>query len=240
MSSKIISAVFLLTALIGRGQSKVYMNNYKKLTLDEAKNLISEKKGILNESASLLPSVEIYELNDNSAVVLNNAGNRATFYASKSDVIKTGADRRPKDLIEKYQTELKEFPGNKDFLLIQLGNKLKIEIRPHNHDKAYLDSISVAVKGFPKEMVNDSLYLGLLVLMGETVIGLNGGSWDVKTVNFPLPDLRKPVLLNNDGVENQFVAKMVEDSLERLSSFDWYLMVRFWMDSNKIKSATDK
>lgn len=216
-------------------QETVNMKKYSAIAFTEANKLILEKKGILNSRVSLLPTIEIYELEDGSAVVINKMSSTADLYFRAEDLIRTRGQRPSKDQMERFQGELQNFPDNVFEILQGLSQKLGVAIDVLNLNKNYLDSISEAVKSFSKHEAADSLYLDLCVYLGELYIQKNKGSWQKGTVGNGVPNLIQPILLDSSDKENQFLFKMVNDGLDDVGTFDWYLMVLFWTNDARNK-----
>ena len=228
-----ISVTAFLGLMIFNGVKCQDMKEKSTMAYDTAKELVVKKNGVLNEQ--LGTAIEIYKLEDGSAVVLNNVSHFAEFYPNADDVLKR--NKRPFNLIEKYQADLKDFPSNKDSILTDLSSKLKIRIDPTNLDMIYLKKVSDAVKRLPGDRVRNSLYLGLIVFLGETIMQIRGGAWELTTSNFPTQNLLFPKLVDSAGRENQFALKMVSDAIDDIAKFDWPSMVLFWTNIDNIQAG---
>jgi hypothetical protein len=207
-----------------------------RITRVETDRLKKQYNAILNKEASLLPAIEIYELDNGSAIVYNSVRNKFTFYYDKADIILPPERRRPRDIMEDFQSEMKAFPGNKDSILLKLSEDLNAVIDPKNLEKSYLDSISKSVKKYSTHSDIHKLFFGLVVFLGEEIICHKGGKWDIKTVNFPVPNLLKPFLVDSSGKQEIFFIKTIQDNIEENPrKFDWYILAIFSTSSQRLR-----
>lgn len=211
-------------------QTQPHMKNGSIIKISDAKELIKKKSGILKWQ--LGTAVEIYELEDSAAVTIDNISHLGIWHSNIKKAIPNMDG--PSDPIEEYQAFLQDFPANKDSVLTDLSKKLKIKIDPLNRERKYQDEITNAVKKFPRKKVMDSLYLGLMVFLGETIINLKGGGWKIRSIDLRGKTFLEPVFVDTTGRPVEFLIKMIRDEMDNISTFDWNSIVIFWERIDKI------
>lgn len=196
------------------------------ISIDSAREMIKDHEGVLNRKLSILPPLEVYELNNNTLLAIKVYAKLATLYYDKASAIKDFESSRPKGFFESYQNELINFPANKKNILMHLSKELNVQIEPNRMDKLYLDEISKKVKKYTVKKAQNQLFLGLVTLMGESIIDHGGGEWEVETVDFPYPQLQ-PYILNTNGRKETNFIKLIADALFGDKGFDWYAISIF-------------
>jgi hypothetical protein len=197
----------------------------RPIHIDTARKMIREHNGVLITDLSILPPLEVYDLDNKTVISIKVYRKEATLFLDREDALAQFQKMRPKGPFDDYQEELIGFPDNKDSILLELSKELKFDVDPKNCDSEYNERLSTAIEEYSLPKANKKLFLGLTVLLGETLRQKYGGTWEVETDEF-LGKLQ-PFLRKADGQQETYFIKMLGDELRSGAPFSWDIVASF-------------
>jgi hypothetical protein len=218
----LIFAVIIFSVNLSIGQI-IMEPNSEKISVDAAKKLINEYDGELNKKFSVLPQLEVYDLRNNWVISIKVYANEAYLFTDKYGAVKKFEATRPRSVFEDYESTLGNFPHNKDSILKDLSHELDIGLDYNLGNRLYSDELTEKIKKYGMIKAREKLFLGLVTLMGESLILEFGGKWETETVKFPYPHL-EPIIRTEKGLQEVYFIKMVSDFLWEEKDSDWFSM----------------